>query len=120
MLSDTGSIDCDELTLIIAALEVTGGRVAGLESFGAATGTVAADVVSAGARCAWLRNARAMGTSEMSTSAAVPAAHKSLRCHGRFHQADLELKILAIVVGKSRDASFIEARKVFTAAAAHT
>jgi hypothetical protein len=60
-----------------------------------------------------------MGTSPISNTAAVPAAHKSLRCIGRFHHAASEVQMAVINEVKPRDCSCASAFNAFTAVAIH-
>src|SRR6202162_638400 len=60
-----------------------------------------------------------MGTSPISNTAAVPAAHKSLRCIGRFHHAESEVHIAVTNELNRRDCSPASAFNAFPAVIAH-
>src|SRR6202795_3097006 len=60
-----------------------------------------------------------MGTSPISNSAVVPAAHKSFRCIGRFHHAASEVHIAVSNEVTRRDCSCASAFNAFTAVATH-
>src|ERR1700722_9103548 len=60
-----------------------------------------------------------MGTSPTSNTAAVPAAHKSLRCIGRFHHAASEVQMAITNEVKPRDCSCASAFTAFFAVENH-